>query len=96
MGYFKRYGSNLFGLTGTLGSGKAQEVLSNVYNVDLVNIPNLRKKQFLELSTIVATNENKWLNEICSSAINEAHKERGTLIICETIEHTIRISQKLR
>lgn len=47
MGYFKRYGKNLFGLTGTLGSKKAQEVLSTVYNVDLVNIPNLRKKQYI-------------------------------------------------
>ena len=40
MGFFKRYGSNLFGLTGTLGSEKAKQVLSDVYNVDLVNIPS--------------------------------------------------------
>jgi len=82
MGYFKRYGKNLFGLTGTLGSKKAKKVLSNVYKVDLVKIPNLRKKQYLELSTVVATNDSKWLNEICSSAINEANKRRGVLIIC--------------
>ncbi len=56
MGYFKRYGSNLFGLTGTLGSEKAKKVLSEVYNVDLINIPSLRQKQYLELSTIVAVN----------------------------------------
>jgi hypothetical protein len=96
MGYFKRYGSNLFGLTGTLGSEKAKEVLSEVYNVDLINIPSLRLKQYLELSTVVAANETKWLNEICSSAINEANKERGTLIICETIEHTKLIADKLK
>lgn len=82
MGYFKRYGKNLFGLTGTLGSKKAQEVLSTVYNVDLVNIPNLRKKQYIQLSTIVGANDSKWLNEICSSAVNEAKKKRGVLIIC--------------
>ena len=44
----------------------------------------------------MSANKNKWLNEICASAINEANKERGTLIICETIEHTKIIAQKLR
>ena len=87
MGYFKKYGCNLFGFTGTLGSEKAKEVLSKVYHVDLICIPSLHQRQYHELSTVVAPNQTKWLNEICSSAINEASKERGTLIICETIEH---------
>jgi hypothetical protein len=74
MGYFKRYGSNIFGLTGTLGSKEAKEVLSKVYKVDLINIPNLRQKQYLELPTVITANQFKWVNEICSSAINEAYK----------------------
>jgi hypothetical protein len=57
MGYFKRYSSNLYGLTGTLGSNKAKEVLSEVYNVDLINIPSLYQKQYIELPVIVAANE---------------------------------------
>ena len=96
MGYFKRYGSNLFGLTGTLGSNKAKEVLSDVYNLDLIIVPSLRQKQYLELPTTVANNETQWIKAICSSAINEANKERGTLIICETIEDTKVIEEKLR
>ncbi|CAF3392826.1 unnamed protein product [Rotaria socialis] len=48
-GYFTKYSSNLFGLTGTLGSEKAKQVLVDVYNVDLVIIPNLRQKQYLSL-----------------------------------------------
>jgi preprotein translocase subunit SecA len=96
MGYFKRYGSNLFGLTGTLGSEKAKEVLSKTYNVDFVRIPNLRKKQYLELNPIVAINQEKWIDEICSSAKNEANKERGILIICETIESAQKISVRLK
>lgn len=96
MGYFKRYSNNLFGLTGTLGSKKAQDVLSNVYNVDLVNIPNLRQKQYLELPSIVAINELKWLEEICNRSIIESQKDRGTLIICETIAHAKIISEKLQ
>lgn len=95
-GYFTRYGSNLFGLTGTLGSDKAKEVLSYVYRVDLAIIPSLRKKQYLPLPSIVAINKNDWLNEICHSAINESNKGRGTLIICETIEHSEVIAEKIR
>ena len=44
MGYFKKYKSNLFGLTGTLGSKKAKEILEEIYSVDLVNIPTQREK----------------------------------------------------
>ena len=96
MGYFKRYNSNLFGLTGTLGSEKAKEVLSYVYKVDLITIPNIHKKQYLELPIIVTANQTRWLHEICSSATNEAKKRRSTLIICETIEHTKIIAEKIR
>ncbi|CAF0875274.1 unnamed protein product [Didymodactylos carnosus] len=95
-GYFTKYGANLFGLTGTLGSEKAKQVLSGVYNVDLVIIPSLRQKQYLSLPDIVVTNETDWLNEIYCSAVNEASKERGTLVICETIKHSRVIAEMLR
>jgi hypothetical protein len=47
MGYFKRYENSIFGLTGTLGSDKAKEVLSTVYKLDFVIVPSLRQKQYL-------------------------------------------------
>jgi hypothetical protein len=45
---------------------------------------------------VIAANQEKWVNEICSSALNEANKERGTLIICEAIEHAKIINDKLK
>ncbi|CAF3170206.1 unnamed protein product [Rotaria sp. Silwood2] len=59
--YLTRYGLNLFGLTGTLGSEKAREVLADAYNVDSVIIPSLRQKQHLALPDIVVTSEQDWL-----------------------------------
>ncbi|CAF1419452.1 unnamed protein product, partial [Rotaria sordida] len=53
-GYFTKYSSNLFGLTGTLGSERAKQALVDIYNVDLVIIPSLRQKQHLFLPDIVA------------------------------------------
>ena len=96
IGYFKRYGSNVFGLTGTLGSERAKEILSRVYKMDLVIIPSQRQKQYLELPSIIAANSDDWLGEIRDTAINEANKGRGTLIICESIEHTKIIEEKLK
>lgn len=96
IGYFKRYGPRLYGFTGTFGSVMAQQVLSNVYNVDLISLPRLRHKQYIELPLMIAANGQCWLEEICTSATNESSKGRGTLIICETIEQSQIIAQKLR
>ncbi|CAF3077110.1 unnamed protein product [Rotaria sp. Silwood2] len=85
-GYFTKYGSNLFGFAGTLGSKQAKQVLADVYKVDLVIIPNSCQKQYLALPDIVAINDIDWLNEISCSAINESSEQRGILIICETIQ----------
>ncbi|CAF1433891.1 unnamed protein product [Adineta steineri] len=87
---------NVYGLTGTLGSAKAKNVLKDVYKVDLVNIPQLRQKQYLELETIVAQNETKWLEEICSTVLIETKKDRGVLIISENIAHANRLSDILK
>ncbi|CAF5168767.1 unnamed protein product, partial [Rotaria sp. Silwood1] len=58
-----------------------------VVNVDLVNVPQLRQKQYLELETIVVQDETKWLEEIRSTVLIETKKDRGILIICENIAH---------
>ncbi|CAF1442881.1 unnamed protein product [Adineta steineri] len=95
-GYFTKYRSNLFGLTGTLGSENAKQVLADIYNVDFVLIPSLRRKQHISFPDLVVDNEREWLNEVCSSAMNESSKERGTLIICETIERCKIIEERLQ
>ncbi|CAF1444874.1 unnamed protein product [Adineta steineri] len=87
---------NVYGLTGTLGSAKGKNVLKDVYKVDLVNIPQLRQKQYLELETVLAQDETKWLEEICSTVLIETKKDRGVLIICENIAHANRLGDILR
>lgn len=96
VGYFRRYGKNLIGLTGTLGSEKSREILQEVYHVDCAYIPSLREKQFLVLSPIVSEDHTQWLNEICFSTTHELQKERGVLIVCETIKQAELIEQELK
>ncbi|CAF2102630.1 unnamed protein product [Rotaria magnacalcarata] len=88
--------TNIYGLTGTLGSEKAKKVLKEVYNVDLVNVPQLRQKQYLELETIVSQDETKWVEQICSTVLIETKKDRGVLIICENIAHANRLCDLLK
>ena len=95
IGFLKGY-TRVFGLTGTLGSEKARSVLKEVYHVDLINVPSLYQKQFIEYPTIVAENENKWIQTICSAALVETKKNRGILIICETIEQASQIGERLK
>ena len=99
IGFISKY-QQVFGLTGTLGSNTARMVLRDVYKAALIDIPSRRKRQFFELSSIIAEGESNWLNDIMSNVILEVKKNRGILVICETIEHANQISgmlkQKLR
>ncbi|CAG0914726.1 unnamed protein product [Notodromas monacha] len=89
------YYKHVYGLTGTLGSETARAVLQRVYQVDLINIPQRRQKQYLELESIIAESEAAWLKAIESHIIHEIQKDRGILVICETIENTSRIRELL-
>ncbi|CAF2144698.1 unnamed protein product [Rotaria magnacalcarata] len=95
IGFINNY-TTIYGLTGTLGSEKAKNVLKEVYNVDLVNVPQLRQKQYLELETIVSQDETKWVEQICSTVLIETKKDRGVLIICENIAHANRLGDLLK
>jgi hypothetical protein len=50
----------------------------------------------VEFQAHLAISEEHWMSDICSSALAESRKERGTLIICETIEHANRIAERLK
>jgi hypothetical protein len=79
VGYIKKYQQNLIGLTGTLGSDSAKKVLVDTYQVDLLNVTSLHKKQYLGLKDIIADNEKSWVDYICHAARNEAMKDRAVL-----------------
>ena len=76
IGFIGAY-SLLYGLTGTLGSTKARQVLKEIYNVDMINVPQLRKKQYIEFPAELSPNEDKWFQDVCSAALVETRKKRG-------------------
>lgn len=62
----------------------------------MVNIPPSRQKQYHEFPLVMCVTESAWLHEICESALTETRKDRGVLIICETIQQANQIGERLR
>jgi|688.fasta_scaffold190473_2 hypothetical protein len=52
MSFYNRYGTKIYGLTGTVGGPKVQNMLNKAYNVDCMRIPRLREEQYFSLPRI--------------------------------------------
>ena len=85
MGYFNKYGNNIFGMTGTLGNEETHEMLESIYPIKLCFIPTYKHKQFIELKGRIETTVFGWIESVTISIISEAEKGRAVLVICETI-----------
>jgi preprotein translocase subunit SecA len=96
MGLFTRYGKNIFGLTGTIGSEDAQKLLYRIYTVDTVIIPPFKQKRHIQLKTTLCENDDEWLQTIVAETISNARKQRGILVICETRLDAKTISKQLQ
>ncbi|CAF3863404.1 unnamed protein product, partial [Adineta steineri] len=96
IGLFTRYGKNIFGLTGTIGSHDARDLLDRIYHVDTIIIPPFKQKRHIQLQTILTGNDDEWLQTIVSETIDNARKQRGILVICETRLDAKTISKQLQ
>ena len=85
MGYFQKYGKNIYGLTGTLGSPDVQALLKDLYALDLCFMPTYRPKRFEEIPGILAESPEAWVANIVASVKKEVANKRAALIICESI-----------
>ncbi|RIB07716.1 SecA DEAD-like domain-containing protein [Gigaspora rosea] len=87
LGYFKKYGAKIYGMTGTIGSEAEQDLLSSIYEIDFGFIPTYKEKQFKEIEGIVASDNYEWLLNVSNNIVQEVEKGRSVLVICETIEN---------
>ena len=93
--YFKKYGNNIYGMTGTLGSEESKKLLSDVYKVSCAIMPTYRQKQLIELTPIITASDETWLNEIKNSTKNALDQNRAVLIICKSIQDVELVKQLL-
>jgi preprotein translocase subunit SecA len=95
-GYFKRYGKNIYGLSGTLGSNDTHTLLEQAYHTDIVVVPTFKPKQFHEFAGILAENEDEWLKQITHSVKQMIESQRAVLLICENINAVKEIESRLK
>ncbi|EDS42736.1 conserved hypothetical protein [Culex quinquefasciatus] len=106
--FFNRYGSNVFGLTGTLGEESTQQFLRSMYGTDMVIIPPHKQVEIhnnqdspyrcKELMPLVCPNVGMWYKTIKENALYHASSNRGVLIIWQYIfqvEHICNMLKKV-
>jgi hypothetical protein len=96
LSYFKRYGHQLYGLTGTLGAEAEQKLLQHAYPVDLVFVPSYKSKKLIQVQSILASTTEYWLLRVAERAKQEADNKRSVLIICDSINAVNQIEAKLK
>lgn len=93
--YFSRYGTHLYGLTGTIGEKQAQDLLKHIYPIDIVWLPTYKPKRFIELQPLLVATKAQWLEAIATSCQNNQSEHRASLLLCETIQSAHDVSQAL-
>ncbi|KTC95848.1 preprotein translocase, secretion protein SecA subunit [Legionella geestiana] len=94
-GLCRRYGNQIFGLTGTLGGTDTQTLLKEMYQVDLAFIPTYKPKCFIEHDGIVAPTKSAWLGEIIHSVREKVQRGVPVLIVTATIADVIFLEKTL-
>ncbi|XP_063728185.1 protein translocase subunit SecA-like [Symsagittifera roscoffensis] len=84
--FFERYGSNLFGLSGTLGSQSERNFLKNIYRVDFCKIPTFKESRFEEITPALFRHRDTWLKALTQECVRITHEKQVVLVICENIE----------
>ncbi|XP_055631323.1 uncharacterized protein LOC129771576 [Toxorhynchites rutilus septentrionalis] len=93
--FFQRYGSNIYGLTGTLGEQSTRDFLDTMYGADMIVIPPYKQTvidnnqhsvyRCKELAPLVFRDQKSWYESVVENALYHARNDRGVLVICKFI-----------
>ncbi|KXJ68548.1 hypothetical protein RP20_CCG002766 [Aedes albopictus] len=104
--FFQRYGSNIYGLTGTLGEQSTQDFLQTMYGTDMIVIPPYKTTDITnnemsgyrckELAPLVLCDVKIWYQSVKENALYHAQNSRAVLVICKFITQARNIANMLR
>ena len=99
-GFFKLYRddeiNNIYGLTGTLGSENAKDLLNAIYGLDFLYIPPNRIRKLKQLTPIIDIDKENWKKSIYETCKREAESERVVLIICNSIKDVLTLKEMFK
>ena len=75
--YFKEYGNNLIGMTGTIGGRPERQMLASTYGCDFFRMPRFAEENFYEDPPVIAGNRSRWLELVSEEAANQAIYSRN-------------------
>lgn len=96
IGFLKRYGASLYGLTGTLGAEATQNFFAAIYGTDTTIIPPFKKREVVgnegsvylckELPAVIVPTQQDWYDAICETTLSKLRNGRAALVICKHID----------
>jgi len=95
--FFRLY-KEKFGLTGTIGSKKTQEVLKNIYDLDVIFIPTFKEGKYLfnsQSDYSCDNNQQKFFENVLMEIIQKYYANRAILVIVKYIDQVKIIKKKL-
>ena len=95
--FFRLY-KEKFGLTGTVGSKKTQEVLKNIYDLDVVFIPTFKKGKYLfdsQSDYSCDENQQNFYENVLNEIFQKYNANRAILVIVKYIDQVHIIKRKL-
>ena len=83
--FFDRYGSNIVGVTGTLGDEQEKQFMSDTFSVEFATIPTSKRRKLVELDGLILVDKDEWLNVVSKKVESVVASQRAVLVICEDI-----------
>ncbi len=62
--FFKQYGGNIYGMTGTLGAKLERDLLSKAYSLDFYQLPRFKKELNIKEDDVLVQNRPDWIEQI--------------------------------
>ena len=96
--FFRLYNEK-YGLTGTVGSEKTQEVLKKIYNLDVVFIPTFLKSKYQfnsKTDFFCDSNKQNFLETLITEIYKKYNENRAILVIVKFIAQINLIKQKIK
>jgi hypothetical protein len=93
--FFREYGPNIIGFTGTLGSPHCCNFLERIYKVDCLRMPRFKQRIFKEKPPTFCRTRSDWHCKILRVVNRIKNKKRLVLILFQTIKQALQFSKLL-
>ena len=91
--FLERYGSNILGVSGTLGKDGERKFMDDTFSVEFATIPTSKRWKLFEIDGQIVENEYAWRTVVSNQVESTVGNERAVLIICEDIAAAIDVNE---